>query len=201
MTRSIMAMAVSCVMCACASWEIVERGSNTIREKSYSVDLPAGWTRALFEREQIALTVDGFPLEQIVVKAELPAQAFKKLKKPVECTVLPSELSELQYAQMQTGDETSASMRVIENQPVTLGGKLGFKLHVQFRNLRGVPIERLIYGVCEDKTYYVLGYEAPSLHYFDHYKPAFEKMVASFRLTENAASAKNDPAKPTPGAH
>lgn len=178
-------------LAGCASWQVIDEGTRTFRNSQFSVDLPVGWVRPLFIKDQVALTRDGFSLEQIVIMKKKNEQAFKKIKKSAEPSMLPSELAELQLAEFKAGDEAmTGTVKVIENTPANIAGRPGFRLHTQFKSLQGLPVEQIIYGVRDQDTYYMLGYEAPSLFYFANHRAEFEQLVASFRLVGKQAPQK-----------
>jgi hypothetical protein len=62
-------------------------------DKSYTVDLPAGWIRHYTPEKNIVASRDGFPLETLVVVRRPLQQAFERTKKDVSDTMLPSELA------------------------------------------------------------------------------------------------------------
>jgi hypothetical protein len=134
------------------------------------------------ERKTLILTKEGYTLQQIVIIRKASKEAFPKTKKEANEKLLPSELAEIQLAELKSANELAGNLEVLENAPANLNGKIGYRLHVRFRNSRGLPYEQLIYGFCDKETYYAMGFAAPSLYYFDHHKAEFEQMVASFKL-------------------
>lgn len=167
----------------CSAWEPVPQGSRHDGPgQSYAVELPAGWLRSRGKSDLVRLTRDGFALEEIVIMRNPQKKPFVRLKKPVTADMLPSELAELQLADFERESETLAAARVIAMAPAQVGGRSGFRLHIAWTNDDGLPLGRVVYGVCDKDHYYMLGFEAPHLHYFDKHLPAFEAMVASFRL-------------------
>ena len=151
-------------------------------DKSYRVDLPVGWIRHFAQDKTLLVSRDGFVLQTIGITHLPAAQAFPKTKKSVVEGVLPSELAELQIAEMKTETQQMAALTVIENEPVTLDGHEGFRVRVSYHTMRGLEIHRVTYGVPDKSGYYRIEYVAPKLHYFDATFADFEKVVSSLRI-------------------
>ena len=177
------ALLIVLLLSACSAWDVAKEDDVTYGPgDSYTVELPPGWVRFRAERKTLILTKEGYTLQQIVIIKKDGKDAFPKTKKEANEKLLPSELAEIQLAELKSANELAGNLEVLENSPANLSGKIGYRLHVRFRNSRGLPYEQLIYGLCDEKTYYAIGFAAPSLFYFDHHKAEFEEMVASFKL-------------------
>jgi hypothetical protein len=170
------------IQVACSPWVLINPENTHFKEDGFEVSLPEGWVRPMFEHDDVILTRDGLPLEQIMVRQRPHKKAFPLLKKPASDKLLPSELAELQIAETKRGGEIESNLLVLENDPVTIAGREGFRLRLRFVTPKGLPVEQLLYGVCDAKYYYLLGLQAPELYYFDRYRGEFEKMVASFKF-------------------
>jgi hypothetical protein len=96
--------------------------------------------------------------------------------------MLPSELAELEIAEIKARDELTEALTVLENEPALVSGKEGFRVRVSYRNPRGLEIHEEVYGVVEQSRLYLLVYRAPRLHYFPKYYPDFQKTVASLQV-------------------
>lgn len=166
----------------CASWQRVDQSRTEAPDKSYRVDLPLGWVRFVQESDAIVVTRDGLPLNRIrIVRRDL-AKAFPLLKKAAQPDMLPSELAELQIAEAKTAEKDSVVI-VRDNAPALIDGQVGFRLHLQQKNERGLVIDQVIYGLATARGYFSLSFSAPALHYTARDLPVFEQMVASFRLS------------------
>lgn len=171
-------------LAGCAVWQRVDSPRAEAPDKSYSVDLPVGWVRLMQNAEGLEVTRDGLALNRIRVNRVDLAKAFPTLKKPAHADMLPSELAELQIAELKSVDKETV-ITVKENAPAMLGGQPGYRLHLQYRNPRGLGMDRIIQGCATAKGYFTLSYEAPGLHYLPRDLPEFEKTAASFRLAGN----------------
>lgn len=180
--RDFLAAVPVLVLAGCANWEVIQAQTPPYEDETYRIELPEGWVRAMFEREAVALTRDGHHLELIYVQRKPNAKAFKRIKKEAGKDLLPSELAELALSEQKAADPALATLVILSNQPALLGGRLGFRLHLRFTTPKGLPMEQLVYGVCDEKYFYSMGFQAPSFYYFPTYQPDFERMVRSFKL-------------------
>ena len=158
-------------------------------DKSFVVTLPVGWVTEQTAEDALLLSRDGFLLEYVEIAHRALAKAFPKLKKSASEAMLPSELAELQIAELKASGELLANLTVVDNEPVRLSGVDGFRVRVQYNSKRGLPFDLVVWGVADQSGYSMIKYTAPSLYYFDHYLPDVEGMVASFRLTPPGRSA------------
>ena len=151
-------------------------------DKSYTVDLPAGWIRQYTPENNLIVSRDGFLLQTIAIVRRPVKGAFEHTKKDASDTMLPSELAELEIAEIKVRDELTEALTVIENEPALVGGNEGFRVKVSYRNPRGLEIHEEVYGVVDKTRLYLLVYRAPRLYYFGKYHPDFQRTVESFRI-------------------
>jgi hypothetical protein len=169
----------------------VDNPRTEAQDKSYTIDLPVGWIRHIAQDGTLAASRDGFALQTIGIIHLGNDKAFPKSKKAASDTMLPSELAELQIAEMKLETEQMAALKVIENEPVLLGGRDGFRVRTSYLTQRGLEIHRVTYGVADKSGYYRLEYISPKLHYFDVTYPDFRKSIDSFRIaTADRTAAK-----------
>lgn len=183
MRRAAAVLALAAALSGCASWEAIGPDNANLREKGYEITLPTGWVRVMYETKEVILTRDGVMLQQIALKSVPLAKAFPRLKKPAGEKLLPSELAELQVAETKRGSQVESNLEVLENDPWQAGGRTGFRVRLRFVTPKGIPFEQLLYGVCDDRNYYLLGLQAAGFYYFDAHRGDFERMVATFRFS------------------
>ena len=178
-------LALTCILLAgCVpSAARVDTPRTEALDKTYTIDLPSGWIRQYTERRDILASRDGFLLEVIAVVRRPLKEAFPRTKKAATDAMLPSELAELEIAELKVRDELAAALTVLENEPALVSGKEGFRLKVRYNNPRGLEIVEVVYGLVDDAAMYRVGFRAPQLYYFERYYPEFEKTVESFKLT------------------
>jgi hypothetical protein len=154
---------------------------------SYAIEFPAGWKYDSYGMN-CAASRDGFNLNAVAVEIRKHKNAFKAIKKNSSEQSLPQELAEDFVANMKAAGGNEG-IEVLENDPVDLAGKPGFRLHLKYRVLIDVgalDYEHIIVGAVTPKGLLLVGYRAPSLHYFAAQRTAFDAALASFRF----ASAK-----------
>lgn len=181
---TVLVLTLALTLAGCAVWQRVDTPRAEAPDKSYSVDLPVGWVRLMLNTDGLEVTRDGLALNRIQVRRVDLAKAFPTLKKAANADMLPSELAELQIAEFKSADQETV-ISVHENAPAMVGGQPGYRLHLQYRNPRGLGMDRIVQGCATAKGYFTLSYEAPGLHYWQRDLPAFEKAAASFRLAGN----------------
>jgi hypothetical protein len=190
--RKLVVLALVLLTAGCATGPTRVQSENTevtAADKSFTVSLPVGWVMQTSPDDALLLSRDGYLLEYVEIAHRQHAKAFPKLKKSASEPMLPSELAELQIAELKASGELLANLTVIENEPVRLSGLEGFRVRAQYKNKRGLPVDLVVWGVADRSGYSTIRYNAPSLYYFDHYLPDVERMVASFRLTPPGRSA------------
>lgn len=180
MKRSFVPLIFAALLGGCATLEVVEKSDTT--GPGYNVQLPLQWIRLQAGEDQLAITRDGFGLQRIVVKRQAADASFPRQKKNADEKLLPNELAELHIAELKLGGEQMATLTTVENAPAVVGGRPGFRIHIQFRTASGLLVEQIHYGVAQKGYYYTLFYSAPTLYYFKKYQPEFDKIVASFKL-------------------
>jgi hypothetical protein len=151
-------------------------------DKSYTVELPAGWIRQYTQEKNVVVSRDGFLLETLAVVRRPLKQAFQRTKKDVSETMLPSELAELEIAEIKARDDQTAALTVLDNEPAVVSGKEGFRVKVAYRNPRGLEFYEEVHGVVDKSGLYLLIYRAPRLHYFDKHYREYQRTVESFRI-------------------
>lgn len=167
---------------ACTPWARVDSSSRVeTRSSDYSVELPLGWVKATDSSNGTFITRDGPALNAIVIYRQPHDVKLPRTKRTSSADMLPHELAELALAEWKSNDAT-AHLEVISNAPATLGGQPAVRLHIRYKNERGLPIERVMIGMVDAKGRLTLQYEAPGIVYFQRSLPDFEAMAASVRL-------------------
>jgi len=168
--------------CAVAPYTRVDEKNQQYTNDHFSITLPVGWV--LFEEENgVWLSKDGPGLQRIAVQFREHKNAFKELKKSSSSNLLPSELAEMTIAELKASNEHGLpSLKIMSNEPVQIAGWQGYALHLGFKADEGLRIEILADGFVNEKGLYTLFYRAPTLHYFNQDRAAFEKVVSSLRI-------------------
>jgi hypothetical protein len=186
MTRTLTPTLVLLLLAGCAATpaQRVDTPRTEGPNKSYTVDLPTGWIKqTAADHKALLVSRNGFLLEVIVFTRRSLKEAFPRSKKAATAEMLPAELAELEIAETKLQDEFTAALNVLQNEPAEISGAEGYKLHMSYKNSRGLEIQRVVYGFADESAYYRIHFTAPKLYYFDTYYPEFEKTVASFKAT------------------
>jgi len=171
-------------LAACAPWTRVDPTSRTdTRRDDYSLELPLGWVKRTADANDIFVTRDGPALNHIVVNRQPHDRKLPHTKRETRADMLPHEIAELAIAEWKS-TEATANLELVSNTPVLLGGKPAVRVHVRFKNERGLPIERVMVALVDAKGRLSILYEAPAIVYFQRGLPDFEAMVASVRFTQ-----------------
>lgn len=176
------------------AWKIVETGVPFTHQKSgYSIQYPAGWKwiKMPFGDETVA-TRDGPAIQMIAVDFRKHKNAFRALKQDSTPEMMPQELSEKLVAEA-TSARGLQNMEVLSNEPITLAGRPGFRLHLAYRtavDAGSVRYEEYVVGANSPQGIFIVAYRAPHLHFFQRDTEAFEKSLATFAIADKA------PAKP-----
>jgi hypothetical protein len=177
------ALALSLIMAtlsACApTWKHVDQAIQleSIHE-DYTLQLPLGWVKRGSDSADLLVTRDGPALNYILVNRQPHERKLPKTKRETRADMLPHELAELAVAEWKS-TEATANLEVLASEPAMLGGKPAARVHIRYKNQRGLPIERILVAMVDSKGRLFMVFEAPSIVYFARGLPAFEAMVAS----------------------
>ena len=180
--RSLIIGVLIASLAACATWERVDQTSRAeAKRDDYTLELPLGWVRRTIDANDYFVTRDGPALNYIVVNRQPHDKKLPLTKRETRADMLPHEIAELAIAEWKSAEST-ANLEVISNAPVLLGGKPAVRVHVRFKNERGLPIDRVMVALVDAKGRLSIQYEAPAIVYFQRGLADFEAMVASVRF-------------------
>lgn len=169
-------------LAACTPWTRVDPSSRLeSKQDDYSLELPAGWVKRNGDGNDFFVTRDGPALNYIAVSRQPHDRKLPHTKRATRADMLPHELAELAIAEWRS-TEATANLEVLSNMPVTVGGKPAVRVHIRYRNDRGLPIERVMVALVDARGRFTMQYEAPAIVYFQRGLPAFDAMVASVKF-------------------
>jgi hypothetical protein len=167
---------------ACTQWTRVDQTTRVeTKGNDYSLTLPLGWVKHTATSNDLFITRDGPALNYIIVNRQPHDAKLPRTKRETRADMLPHELAALVVAEWK-GNEATANLDVLSNTPVSLGGKPAARVHIRYKNERGLPIERVLIGMVDAKGRLFLVYEAPAIVYFQRNLAEFEAMAASVRF-------------------
>ena len=157
--------------------------------RGFAVQFPAGWKYdRLWFSDETGATRDGPQLQAIFVDFREHKKAFKSIKKESTPDMLPQELAESLVADM-TKERGLENVTILSNEPAMLAGRPGFRLRFEYKQPvdRGaVRVREIIVGAAAPRGFYLIGYRAPVLYYFDRDVDTFADAVKSFTITDPA---------------
>lgn len=169
-------------LAACTPWARVDPGSRTeTRRDDFSLDLPLGWVKRTADGNDFFVTRDGPALNYIAVNRQPHDRKLPGTRRVTRADMLPHEIAELAIAEWKSAEAT-ANLEVVSSAPVMLGGKPAARVHIRYRNERGLPIERVMVSLFDTKGRLSIVYESPAIVYFQRSLADFEAMVASVRF-------------------
>lgn len=178
----LLVLVVLLASCAVTQWTRIDETNRAYKGEHFSISLPDGWLR-LGGEDRLLLSKDGPDLQRIFVEYRPHENAFEQLEKDSSPMMLPSELAELTVAELKQSQEGGLpSLEILRNEPLDIAGHLGFGLHLAYRTDSGLRVEMLVRGFVDQQGLYLVIYRAPTLHFFDRDRPAFEALTASLRV-------------------
>jgi hypothetical protein len=169
-------------LAACTPWARVDPNSRTESKRDdYTLELPLGWVKRTADANDFFVTRDGPALNYIVVNRQPHDRKLPNTKRETRADMLPHEVAELAIAEWKSSEAT-ANLDVISNTPAMLGGKPAVRVHIRYKNDRGLPIERVMVGLVDARGRLSILYEAPAIVYFQRGLADFEATAASLRF-------------------
>ena len=185
--RSLVVSLLLVSLAACAPWARVDPGNrNETKRDDYTLDLPVGWVKHTADANDFFVTRDGPALNYIVVNRQPHDRKLPRTKRETRADMLPHEVAELAIAEWKSSEAT-ANLQVLSNTPLMLDGSPAARVHIRYKNDRGLPIERVMVALVDSKGRLSIQYEAPAIVYFQRGLADFEAMVASIRFRQASA--------------
>ena len=166
------------------AWKIVMEGQPfTHKASGYSIQYPVGWRYLKFSDVSIA-TRDGSCLQRIYVDYRKHKKAFRALGKDATPEMMPQELAEKIVAEMEAAGSLQ-HMQVLSNEPITLAGRPGFKVHISYRtavDAGSVRYEEIVAGTNSPQGIFLIAYVGSVLNYFARDVENYEKTLTTFTV-------------------
>ena len=168
------------LLMGCAPWTKVGGTYKNSHDK-YAVDLPQGWMKVNTD-EYLFVTRDGALLQNILIKKIDIEKPLENTKKKLNKNMLPLEASEVIIDNI-SSDKAVLNLAVLENIPVTIDGKQGFKILYTYKNKDGLKFKSLYCGFLFENWLYSIRYTAAERYYFSKDVEIFEALLNSFKLS------------------
>jgi hypothetical protein len=208
MTRFLIASLLLLLFCGCATWKSVE-GSCASEPGGYHFNFSKGW---MIRQDHVVSNVivirkNGSPLGRIYIEKRLYNEKEPEIYKKTELSVIrdswpdlekdpylkqkiwngmpPLDLAEFLIGRWKSS-ANPLNFDLLEISPVTVSGRSGAKVIFTLKTGYGGKLKVVIYAFVAGEKLYELTLCAPQRYYYDLYVNDFEKMVASFRLVDEA---------------
>jgi hypothetical protein len=183
--RVILLIAIAAGISGCVAWakvpakEIKLSGGLVVRPENE-------WSAMKFGATQ-TWTVHGPTIEAITVVSGL--KDGKPIGKPAnykdKMPLFRSSMAASEVAEMTVETllrQGYGKVELLGVRPETFGGNSGFRFDLDLASASGLAKSGFGAGAVVNGKLYLIVYRAPKLHYFELYKPAVEKLIASARI-------------------
>lgn len=161
-------------------WTRVKTPEMTAPDQSFSIRAPVGWVWASGAADRLAFTRDGPFTHWMEVLRRDHNKAFANTERSVAADTLPSELAQYEVAELRAELQMN-DLELVHSEAVTVGGKAGFEVLVQYRTPKGLRVHILTRGFADESGLYLFRYRAPRLHFYERDYDIFDGIVRSFR--------------------
>jgi len=147
----------------------------------FEAAVPAGWERAIRERDVLLVTRDGRSLQEIEVASSVVGEPLGLGIGvwPVSAGMTSAGLAGLFLQDART---SLPGLEVVERGTVELAGRDAVRVVVSYRDPTGLRRRVAFCGVMEGGNAYYAAYFAPERYYFALDLPVFEEVARSVRL-------------------
>ena len=149
---------------------------------SFDVELPEGW---LYEpsRDWVAVVPDHVLLSQLMLRAPHRESAFPEVRKDARADMSAVELAEvaLEETRAQAARDGVGEVVLLETSEIEVAGRPAFSLHLRVENDVGLSFDHLQAGFVHGERFYWIWYRAPTLHYFQRDRFAFDRAIETLR--------------------
>jgi hypothetical protein len=178
-------LALALELTACVAWRLVP-AKQTKLAGGLVVHPENEWSTLKYGAAH-TWTVHGPALEAISVVSGLADG--KSIARPLnhreKMPVFRSSMAASEVAEMMI--ETLLRMgygraELLGIRPETFAGRPGFRFELALADQRGLEKSGFGAGAIVDGKLYMIVYRAATLHFFDHYKPSVEKLIATAQI-------------------
>lgn len=176
----LLAVLTSCV----ATPKRVADDRSTIPDTKSSLELPPRWSVVSSRSNKLVICDAAQDLARLEVDWWWTPAAFADFRSEKANTVSPDRLAELSIADAKAvaEKERAGPVEVVETRMESICGEPGFVTHLRIPSESGLSYDSLQAGVSYGGRVYRIWYRAPTLHYFDAERAAFDHAVGTLRL-------------------
>ena len=171
------------LICGCATWQLITPQYKW-KFANFEATLPDGWMR--FNATPILLytTKDGEYLQSItILRYKIgDAKSLPISKKKFIDQMLSQEIAEAIINEMTLDGKNVQNLKVLDNSPINIAGKDGFKLEYTFNTSTNLDLKAIKYGFKEKGYIYIIQYQAAEQYYFEKDIGTFKQFVNDFKI-------------------
>jgi hypothetical protein len=171
------------LLTGCGPWTKAG-GQYKSTKHNFILDIPQGWYR-LNTSKYLFITKDGVPLQNVVVNRISVDEPLEHTKKGLDREMLPQEAAEV-IIDNTSSDPALLSFTLLENVPMTIYNRPGFKLLYTYKNRDGLEYKSIYCGFMSGDWLYGIRYSAPSRYYFSKDVGTFEEILNSLQLLKTS---------------
>jgi hypothetical protein len=150
-----------------------------------AVELPIGWRQLgrLGSQGSLMMTRDGRNLQLMRVIVSSGGGKIYGTKLPLNTGSAPADIAQGYVASFKDESDDVEDVSIAEVKDVMVAGRSGFRVTMTYTS-NELHYRAVAYGWVGAKHLYYVDYHAPILSVFDENLDAFEKLIASIRMTE-----------------
>ncbi len=156
--------------------------SSKSASQNFTVDIPEGWTK-FSSSEYFMLTREGVFSQYILVLQRRADEPFTHTENGLRKDMSPKEAAGVITDEL-SSDDNLVNFQFLEYMPTKVGGHNGFRIVFRYQDKNGRNCRTAFYGLLKGNWFYSLRYCAQEEKYVDEDLKAFEKVVNSFKISE-----------------
>lgn len=176
---------VALLLNGCAGWKPATGQRHIDSSHGYSFATPSDWYQVpnSVVAFDAAFTRDGTPLQVLGVNFQNHRQVFDHIGVLSSTRLLPHELAEHFVAELMT-EMSLDTLKVLESRPVSVAGRLGVDLVLEYRVPTGLRYRWRLALVSTKEGVLSIQLLTPALHFFERHQADFEAVLSSVSIVE-----------------
>ncbi|MCC2608151.1 hypothetical protein [Planctobacterium marinum] len=186
--KKILIVSAVLLVTSCAQFKLIP--ASELKVKGFSVLPATSWSKSPFEPGEKAevWTIDGYSLNQMLVFGEIKEgetllkETSKELPMPkFRAEMLPNELEDLVKTSIINQEDGTLKIETKNVRPQQIGEQVAFRFELEFFDANGLKKNSDVIVWVKDKQLFGMIFTAPTLHYYESYKPALNKTYNSIK--------------------
>jgi len=174
------------IVSGCAYYSLVETGKQVQVGQGLAVESDIAWNKATW-RGAVTWTVDGPSLQQLIFLTGIDdgKPLFTPARQGQNSEKMPkfrSGMTSLEIVDLLEATLVRENVHQFEKQniqPVTFGGRDGFRFDFSYVSSGGLNYNGIATGAVKDDKLYLIMYLGTSMHYYEKYVEQVEQIINS----------------------